>query len=189
MRDNITPEEKLLRLIRKGKKKEDEEITPASVFRPKIKLIPNIRKIILFCFLSSCLYLIFSFIYPWIGLKEINPQKIALEKISEEKITPESQIKPFEFYQKVMQNRKLFGTQPTQITQTTPSTVATDLIKDINLVGIISGDNPQVVIEDKNLKKTYYLNKGQFISEFQLEDIQEGKVILNYKGQRFELYL
>ena len=65
----------------------------------------------------------------------------------------------------------------------------TDLVKQLNLVGIIAGENPQAVIEDKNTQKTYYLNKGQFLGEIQLEDILEGKIIINHKGQRFELYL
>ena len=64
-----------------------------------------------------------------------------------------------------------------------------DLLKDITLVGIITGANPQAVIEDKKSLKNYYVTKGQFIGQMQVEDIQEGKIIINYKGQKYELYL
>jgi type II secretory pathway component PulC len=67
--------------------------------------------------------------------------------------------------------------------------VLPDLIKDLNLLGIVSGENPQVVIEDKKNQQTYYLNKDQFLGEMKVADIQENKVILEYKDKRAELHL
>ncbi|MCM8789708.1 MAG: hypothetical protein NC916_01615, partial [Candidatus Omnitrophica bacterium] len=61
--------------------------------------------------------------------------------------------------------------------------------KDLKLLGIIFGDNPQAIIEDAKNQKTYYLNREQSIGDFIVEDIRDGKVILDYQGQKFELYL
>ncbi|MCX5712178.1 MAG: hypothetical protein NTY47_03770 [Candidatus Omnitrophica bacterium] len=96
-------------------------------------------------------------------------------------------IEPFDQYKQSISGRNIFG----QTSSDSPATAAIDsnLIKDISLVGILAGDNPQAIIEDKKTQKTFYVIKGQYFGEFQLEDIQEGKVILNYHGQRYELYL
>ncbi len=192
MRDNISPEENLLRLIRKGKK---ESITPqaASPIPQPQKYLSffSIRRIILIAFAVSCIYLAFSLFYPLVGLKKVKLPKISEAGIPEPKTLPQEEAKPYEFYQKAMEERRLFSSAPqAQVGAAQPVGAANaDLIKDINLVGIISGENPQAIIEDKKSQKTYYVTKGQFIGELQVEDIQEGKIIVNYRGQRLELYL
>lgn len=215
MKDNISPEEKLLRLIRGQKKPQDalidkkttsevSDLKPLSGIelkqsqRAKFSIYPlikkylsflYIRKIIWFGFLVSCLYLIICLIYPWVGLRKIRLPQIEPGKIIESKKELKDQIKPYEFYLEGMRNRQIFSSKSSQETERSLSSVNADLVKDINLVGIISGENPQAIIEDKKTQKTYYVTKGQFVGEMQVEDIQEGKIILNYKGQRFELYL
>lgn len=62
-------------------------------------------------------------------------------------------------------------------------------IQDLSLMGIISGDNPQAAIQDKKTQKVYYVSKGESVADFLIEDIQDGKIILGYKGQRYELRL
>jgi type II secretory pathway component PulC len=154
----------------------------------------------LIAFIASCIYLIISFIYPLVGFKEVKAPLMKPENISgsEEKQEAEQKVKPYEFYLEGIRNRQIFSSVSTSapiyekekpISSSSLEAESADLIKNINLVGIISGENSQAVIEDKKIQKTYYLTKGQFIGEFQIEDIREGKVILNYHGKRFELYL
>lgn len=203
-KDNISPEEKLLRLIR-GQKKQDISIDKKPLnaitgLKPKVKnsiypLIPKylsfpyIQKIIGIVFVVSCIFLIISFIYPWFGLRKIKLPQVTEEKMVDLKTEPRLEPKPYESYSEGIIDRQIFSSPTAQETQGPSSGVDIDLIKDINLVGIISGENPQAIIEDKKTQKTYYLSKGQFIGEFQVEDIREGKVILNFRGQRYELYL
>lgn len=59
----------------------------------------------------------------------------------------------------------------------------------VGLVGIITGDNPQAIIEDKKAQKTYYLNKGQSFDGYVVEEILEGKVTLDYEGKKISLFL
>jgi len=59
----------------------------------------------------------------------------------------------------------------------------------VGLVGIIAGDNPQAIIEDKKAQKTYYLNKGQTFNGYVVEDIGDGKVTLDYEGRKISLFL
>ncbi len=183
MKENVVPEEKLLRLIR-GKSKPPAAKQPA--FR-KIKL--NIHKIITLAFIISCIHLAASFIHPFIASKEIDLSEASERKdiLADPKLKEE--MKPFEYYLEGIKNRQIFAGSSLAGADRTMGKISPDLNKDINLVGIISGDNPQAIIEDKSTQKTYYLSKGQFIGESQVEDIQEGKIVLNHRGKRFELYL
>jgi len=201
MRDNLSPEEKLLRLIR-GEKKGPSP-APASaqsntapgkraafkIEAPSFLKHPDARKIIFILLAISCLYLIFSFIYPLVALRKVKLPEAPKEKNAVLEAVPGVEQKPLEEYLKEISGKQIFSNLPSAGVAGPVSGVAVDLVKDINLVGIIAGDNPQAIIEDRKTQKTYYLDKGQFIGEFQLEDIQEGKIILNYNGQKFELHL
>lgn len=214
MKDNLSPEEKLLNLIKGGRFSKSPALPSREASRHK-KIFPGtigtksdvqysvksltgthltfayIQKLMLVLAAISCIYLLSSFLYPLLGLKEIqlpetpdnNPPTAFSDTALEKKTAP------YEFYLQGLGNRQIFSANSAQEDTVTSSVADSDLIKNISLVGIISGDNPQAVIEDKNLNKTYYLNKGQFIGELQIEDIKEGRVILNFKGQRYELYL
>lgn len=206
MKDNVSPEEKLLRLI-KGKKPdtavEKKIVTPltgAQEIKPTLKSafyllwqkylsFINLSKIIRIAFVLSCIYLIVSLIYPWVALRKIRLPKAVPEKSLEIELGQKVEVKPYEFYLEGIKGHQIFSSAPSGGPGGPVSAVNVDLMKDINLVGIISGENPQAVIEDKKSQKTYYVTKGQFIGEYQVEDIQEGKIIVNYRGQRFELYL
>lgn len=202
--DKLTPEEKLLRLIRKDKKAIDaagKNISRNSSERKTIisfslislvRKLPSLltpKKITLAAFLAACLYLAANLIYPFLGFKGNNlPQISEKENIA---LMPEpiEEPKPFEFYLGGIKDRNIFANIGGQLSSKPQGDVNIDLTKDISLVGIISGDDPQAVIEDKKSQKTYYLNKGQFIGEMQIEDIQEGKIIIKYRGENFELHL
>ena len=203
MRDNISPEEKLLRLIRGPKKKEslqpqnpvDSAVGPKTSLAQQQQVLQkltsflNIRKIIAAAFILSSIYLILSFVYPFIAAKKEILPKIVPGKEEEARVETKEEIKPVDYYLEGAQ-RQIFSSPTAAQEAGQPPTAATaDLVKDITLIGIISGETPQAIIEDKKTQKTLYVTKGQFIGELQVEDIQEGKVILNYKGQKFELYL
>jgi len=217
-KENISPEEKLLRLIKNVKKPdhfsagtsrrqdvlaEKRAVPPVSELKRGVKntghtlvfgeivsgIVPKLIPVI---FIISLLYLLASFIYPWIGLKNIKLPKVDIQKTKEAEPAPKQEVLPYASYLEGISKRKIFTSTGAGAPQTTTgiSQVAdADLIKDINLVGIIAGDNPQAIVEDKKAQKTYYLNKGQFISEFQIEDIGEGKIALSRNGQRYELFL
>ncbi|MGD0335815.1 MAG: hypothetical protein ABSB18_01760 [Candidatus Omnitrophota bacterium] len=199
MRDSSAPEEKLLKLIRGPKKQPQETLLnkegKASKERNKPRFnffLPadfNTDKAIWTIFIISCIYLSFSLVYPFFGSKRIEMLKGTKENPAENKISDKPEIKPYEFYAGDLKNRNIFGAQTTQGMGSPINAATSDMVKDIALVGIISGDNPQAVIEDKRSQKTYYLTAGQFIGEIQVEKIMDGKIILNYRGEKFELFL
>jgi len=61
------------------------------------------------------------------------------------------------------------------------------IMGNLNLLGIIRGDNDQAIIEDKTLKKTFFLYKGDLLGELKVYDIKESAVILDYQGEKIEL--
>jgi hypothetical protein len=211
-KENISPEEKLLKLIRGQRKQPAQPArkieTPAPAAAPaaiphkaKIPLTPHSRralgrllhyleprKAIAFGLFISGLYLFASLLYPFFGWRKIKmePPKTAAH-------LPQKQIsfqqEPYEKYREAVAGRDIFKAAATGDSSRPLSAASVDFMKDLTLIGIVSGDNPQAIIEDKKASKTFYLSKNEFIGEAQVEDILEGKVILQFRGQRYELHL
>ncbi|MBN1913616.1 MAG: hypothetical protein JW788_04375 [Candidatus Omnitrophica bacterium] len=206
----VSPEEKLLKLIRTPKKSPAEAIKKTlelPVLREETKQsypapsgalsrseefsLPLLRRVVMAFFIVSCVYLIFSLFLPLFKLDDHKKTILKEDGIDEIKPEAENKIKPYEFYAQAINSRKVFSSSSVSQEKPVSNVIkeSADLIKDISLVGIITGENTQAVLEDKKAQKTYYLSRGQALGELLLEDIQEGKIILNYKGQRLELYL
>jgi hypothetical protein len=225
MPENISPEEKLLRLIR-GQKSNDKDATaedkPLSsavelrspvaavslkplvkkkfVLRPQLALswkryttFFSLKRGLWALFVLACLYLFVSLVWGWWGQKKVELPPLKLENFTTPEITSDrsKEIKPYEYYLEGTRNRQIFkGTAGREGQSQQPaSAINLDLTKDIVLVGIVSGENPQAVLEDKKTQRTYYVSKGQMIGEIQVAEILQGKIILNYRGQKYELYL
>ncbi len=62
-----------------------------------------------------------------------------------------------------------------------------EMLQDLNLLGVITGDDNQAIIEDKKTKRTFFLYKGDNFREFKVDDIKEGSVTLDYQGERIDL--
>lgn len=58
----------------------------------------------------------------------------------------------------------------------------------LSLVGISWSSNPDVIIEDKNSKRTFFVKRGQSVGVgVKIEAIFKDRVILSHEGQEFEL--
>jgi len=213
--DNISPEEKLLRLIR-GQKKQEVVLPPqAPAVKQQAALCPaerneagsrfarlsgtkqrpvffNQQRIIQLLFILPCLYLFFSFLWPWLGNDKIKlPEEPSRNTAAVTPLDNKDTAKPFDYYLQGASKRQIFKSAYTSDggANRPESAVNLDLSKDLGLVGIITGANPQAIVEDKRSQRTYYLAKGQLIGDIQVDEILESKIILNYKGQKYELYL
>jgi hypothetical protein len=63
------------------------------------------------------------------------------------------------------------------------------ITQELTLTGVIPGDAPQVVIEDKKSQRSFYLKEGEsFLDNITVESIGTSSCILNYQGESFELY-
>jgi type II secretory pathway component PulC len=205
--EDLSPEEKLLRLIRDKKKQpapaEKAKETPADrgSVKPSVnlpvdslttqKILPwlDALKALQIIFLISCIFLVYAFVYPFLFFRNIKITPVTTEKKTDARVQNPTESKPFEYYLQAINDKKIFGNVNTAEIQNPTVAANPDILSQINLVGIISGANPQAVIEDKKNQKTFYVSKGQYIGQFRVSDIQEGKVILEYNGQQYEIYL
>ncbi len=100
------------------------------------------------------------------------------------------ELKPFSYYSEIIGKRQLFKIIASAEAKEKPKTASApslDAIKNYSLMGVISGENPQAIIEDKKTKQTIYLQKGQSIGELKVTDVQDGKIILESGGETAEL--
>jgi len=58
---------------------------------------------------------------------------------------------------------------------------------DLQLVGIYFSEEPEVIIEDKTEKKTYFLKEGDNIKGIKVKSIRQDRVILESDGMDWEL--
>lgn len=62
-----------------------------------------------------------------------------------------------------------------------------ELTKNLKLVGISWGDQPDAIIENPELDKTYFVKKGYMIDDIKVYDVLKDRVILRYKGEEVEI--
>ncbi len=79
---------------------------------------------------------------------------------------------------------KAVGSEPQQ--EALPQEL-TNLVANLNLVGIIWSKPPQAIIEDKVDGKTYLVNRGSKVKIARVKEILKDKVILSYDKQEVEL--
>lgn len=94
---------------------------------------------------------------------------------------------------KEIENKEVFVTtssKDSSITSKIDREKLSKIIERLRLVGILSGEPRKAVIEDKKMDRTFYLRKGEsFLEGIKVENITKNSVILNFYGEKFELYL
>jgi len=166
--------------------------------KTKEGIISDIPKILIILSIGLVIYLIADllFITPYFRHKidTINIQPAQTDKVEgETAIPPEDEskkgpAKPYSYYSKDIENRNIFK-PPSQSGKKGASAGTTSVKENLNLIGVIAGEELQAAIENKSIGKTYFVYKGEYIDDVLVEDILENKVILNFRGERFELTL
>ena len=200
-KDDITPEEKLLHLIRGSNKKasKPEPKSERKVSQSKeAKIVFTgakslnfalINKLILLAVFIALLLFLFDLYF---GAPEIS-RPLATSKAKPKSISlEEKEIKSISYYQQEISKRNLFkaGASKPKSKKVIPAgPTFRDLVKNLHLLGIVSGDNPQVIIEDRKLNKTYFLYTGDYLGDIKVEEIHSDSVLLEYKGEKVSLFL
>lgn len=216
-KEHRSPEERLLALIRGKPKKPQPQAPEAAVpeqpkvekakahypgalfnpsvfrhrhFEPAMLKVLN-RYLVVVTILLGLYFLIDIF---FVKPREDIPGQVEEKPIPVGTKVPESAnggtsaARDYSFYSSEISNKNIFGQgqegSPEQI-MAAPEDVAASL----GLVGVVAGDNPQAIIEDKKAQKTYYLTKGQSFNGMTVEEISEGKVVLDYQGKKIALLL
>ena len=92
------------------------------------------------------------------------------------------EVKDYSYYSAALSEKQVFGTSFAPVHESAPESPA-----EIALIGIIPGDRPQAIIENKTTQDVYYVYEGDTFENFIVEEIDNGKVVLYSEGQRIEL--
>jgi hypothetical protein len=199
MKDNIPPEEKLLKYLRKPKPQQNPLPAPV-IHEPAKQARPSaprrsffqvlytdghrVRQAAVAVLVLSFIFVLFSFLYPFWGLKA-GGMITAVDKVSSGALITPPLVRGLDSYLGPVAGKNIFAAK--EMEAGLPVQIGVSDLSNLQLVGIISGENPQAVIEDKKTQKSFYASKGQSIGDFQVADILEGKVILSRQGRQYEL--
>ncbi|HOW35217.1 MAG TPA: hypothetical protein PL155_02220 [Candidatus Omnitrophota bacterium] len=203
MVEPVSPEEKLLGLIRKKDQSQGKILAGKKQSAPEqkglaqrqdsgkesgilFKIADRLLLVAVFVLLGFVAYE-FLFITDD-RLKSFKEPAGTTEEVaipSAESVNP----KPYSYYSEQIAKRDIFQSPVYKRTMGDAKApeAGSELTKNLRLVGIVLDSNSQAIIEDANAQRTFFLHKGDRIREAVVEDIQESKVILNFSEQRIEL--
>jgi type II secretory pathway component PulC len=205
-----SPEEQLLNLIEKGDSAKSSKAArrKKSFFslssglgksltlgkwagRIKFKKIESdvVNKVLIVLCVLMIAYSVIDFMHSRKDISDLHKEASKTEYIETKK--PDiSKLRPFLHYLALIQRRNIFSPIGAmkiidEVKERRES--LQNLLKDLVLVGISWGEEPQAMIENKNLNQTYFLREGEVINNLKIESILENKVIMSYEGEKGEL--
>lgn len=168
------------------------ELFQNKLFEPATLRSVNMYLAIVLC--GALMYLLadFVFIKPYKNIKSLVSKTVTEEavKAAAARAEPAVMARDYSSYSSAISGKSIFGQSQGQ--SQGPSgdiAVSGDISDTIRLVGIVAGDSPQAIIEDKKSNKTYYLNKGQSFNGYLVDEILEDRVILDCDGKKISLFL
>ena len=145
--------------------------------------------------LKSLLFLLSSYFIIHLVVTPMKSKKLLNLEDKTENSTQAATIQPVasllrasSYYLEKVRERDIFRMVPKK--QTDIKIVTSKIIeatKNFKLVGIAWSDDPDIMIEETVSKRTFFLKKGQMISNVKLEAVFKDKVILSYEGEEIEL--
>lgn len=191
-----SPEERLLKLLRVNPSNRQSQRPAADKKEYKFKMpqffstniIKKTNIFLLFVLVCSFVYLLFKLFIPSDYKNRLEKLKLTEPDAIESRQLSIPQPKPIDF--EMFRRNDLFVLSYNDRQGAQATTSNHDVLSGLILMGIISGENPQAIIEDKKANKTYFLFKGERFQDFKVKDILDGKVIIITGAQEeFELKL
>lgn len=197
MAEHASPEEKLLKLIRRKEKPAPSPKDTAAL--PRVRA--SAGKGSPFRVFDKILMMGIIFLSGYIGYEFLfisKDIKAVIKDIEQSPAqAPEREIfvadpKPYSYYADVIRARDIFesplyGNNVKKKEEIKTVSSIPELTQNLKLVGIVLDGNSQAIVEDVQAQQTFFLHKGEQIKNATVESIEEGKVTLLYGGQRVEL--
>lgn len=150
----------------------------------------NVNPFLVIVLIALLGYFLVDLVYSPYSKKEVDiaiqPDKEAVE--TKEKDAPSS-VEPYTYYTSEVEGRNIFLPQESEVSPVQTGPTVEEISANLSLIGIIAGDKPQAIIEEKKAGKSYFLYKGGSVGQSKVIDILEDKVVMEYQGQTFELML
>jgi len=205
--DNITPEEKLLKIIENPARSSLKQKIhlPGGSFLSKFKTLPvfaknkikikeinlhTLNQVLIGLGILLSAVLIFVFIKQSFGfsmrLKNIAAGASLKQAENKKTLVLDAGLKEM---LSEASKRNMFSFIPPKPASATMqiSVEIAQIIANLKLVGVIWSDKPQAMIEDSKEKKTYLLSAGEQIGVITIEKIFKDKVVLKKGDQEWEL--
>jgi type II secretory pathway component PulC len=204
--DNITPEEKLLKIIENPQMEKNKAplkikeaatgIKAVGAWFKGLRIDKNTFKYINLRMVNKIVAVLCGFLTIFLTFDFIiggNNLKKRLKQVATAEATPavdEKKISiPVVNIADVLgqaRERNIFTFLPSKIEPVVPTDVFL-VIGNLKLVGIMWSDNPQAMIEDTKEQRTYLLSAGEQMGKIKIKQILKEKVILDIDGQEKEL--
>jgi hypothetical protein len=138
------------------------------------------------------IYLIAGTSRSWMELKKLPGQEIKITAAdrSAGAFKEIATMKGAAYYIGKLSARDIFRRQPkTPNPGNEPvfSSKMAEMTADLKLVGISMSDDPDAMIEDTNLQRTFFVKAGSMLGDLKVESITKDKVVLKYNKELFEL--
>jgi hypothetical protein len=154
-----------------------------------IKLVNNALALLV---VFVALYFITDFSNSYRNLKSLPSVKARVQQASAAKEEQVSMLlKTAAYYSELARKRDIFkiGAKPTDKSRAirAPSDKLKEAIKNLRMVGIAWSNDPDVMIEDTKLKRTYFLKRGQSLDNgVKLQAVFKDKIILSFENEEIE---
>lgn len=212
MPENITPEEKLLKLIEnpeldaKAAKRRVRIANPFSIkklkdaiirasalkgkFKPYLFNLKIINQALIAIAVIIILYLVYDFMKGMPNMSRIDAYASDISGRSLKiKTQQEGRVLNLSDYLSQVDKRDVFHfISPKKEEKPAPAKeILISYAANFKLVGIIWSKNPQAMLEDKKESKTLLVSPGDSIGEIKVKQILRDKVIIGYEDQEMEL--
>ena len=210
MPDEISPEEKLLKLITKKKAEPTETVAqtlstpdeapilsyqPVSTPPPSSALDGTWWRLLIVVLTSLCACAAFILIYQILLNQPLLPYPSLAKYSSMDTIFGSKKIDTQtdeQMIARAFSKPELFKTyvKPIKVrTKKQKSVSIEDLLKSLFVVGIISGEKPQAIIEDRKSGQLHYVFTGDQIGDLEIIDVNNDKVLIRYGDEEAQLTL
>ncbi|MFH1837845.1 MAG: hypothetical protein ABH862_07025 [Candidatus Omnitrophota bacterium] len=108
----------------------------------------------------------------------------------------QSALKPYSFYADKTEERDIFRPYEEKKVEVVVEEVkavpgvsptAANFVSDLEVVGIAWSDEPDVILHNRKINRTYFLKTGSSFGEAKVVEILESSVIIEYKGEEIEI--
>ncbi|NLE65594.1 MAG: hypothetical protein GX606_06735 [Elusimicrobia bacterium] len=86
-------------------------------------------------------------------------------------------------FQGLLAARDLFS--PPEVEKNEAAEDSGDFSAQFQVVGIVLGADPQVIVEDRNTRKTIFVGSRQETSGMRIDRVEKGKIHLTYQGRSY----
>ena len=159
--------------------------------------LKSINRILIIVVLTGVFLLGFDFFNAMVGLEEQVEASFTMDKeVAPFQFQGASNLKNSSYYLEKARKRDIFKmvSKIEHEAFSPAAAVKKQVIKEIvkktenlKLVGVSWSNDPDAMIEDENLKKTFFVKRGSLINDVKVEAIFKDKVVLSYEGDEVEL--